>query len=189
MTGAILAGGQSRRMGSNKALLKIGGETIIERTVRVFKKIFDDTVIIANDPLTYEGLSTRIYTDIHKGAGALGGVYTALFHSSSRYTFVAACDMPLLDEASIKVIVARAGLDAVVPYIDGRLHPMHALYSKRCMRTIEEMIKAGDLKINNLLERLAVRKLTVEDFKGAPIGTSVENINTPYDLSRITHGN
>ena len=189
MTGAILAGGQSRRMGSNKALIKVDGETIIERTVRVFKKIFDDTIIIANDPLAYEDLSTRIYTDIHKGAGALGGVYTALFHSSSQYTFVAACDMPLLDEASIRVIIGRAGLDAVVPYVDGRFHPMHALYSRRCMRAIEEMIKDGDLKINNLLERVMVRKLTVDDFKGAAIWASVENINTPEDLSRITDGN
>ncbi|TAN62740.1 molybdenum cofactor guanylyltransferase, partial [bacterium] len=83
MTGAILAGGKSVRMGFNKALIKTNDETIIERTIRLFKGIFDHTFIVANDVLLYENLDTPIFADIHKGAGSLGGIYTALVHSKT----------------------------------------------------------------------------------------------------------
>ncbi|MBI5344390.1 MAG: molybdenum cofactor guanylyltransferase [Deltaproteobacteria bacterium] len=157
MTGAILAGGMSRRMGFNKALLKLNNETIIERTVRLFKEVFDETVIVANDPLLYEDLSTRIVTDIYKGAGSMGGIYTALFHCApdNCYVFVAACDMPNLNKDAIQAVIKNADkkFDAVIPFVSGRAHPMHGLYSKGCLKPIESMIRQGNLKISELLDK------------------------------------
>ncbi|MBI5587613.1 MAG: molybdenum cofactor guanylyltransferase [Deltaproteobacteria bacterium] len=189
MTGAILAGGLSRRMGSNKAFIKIDGTTIIERSVKLFREGFDDFFIVANDLLLYERLSVRVVSDIIKGAGSLGGIYTAVFHSKDDRVFVTACDMPSLDLKSIKKTaeVTLGGFDAIVPFIGGRFHPMHAVYSRRCLKPVKAMIDEGNLRVNDLFERVRVKKLTEDHFKGLPIESSVENINTREDLIRIGH--
>lgn len=185
MTGAILAGGRSRRMGANKALIKINDETIIQRTVRIFKDIFNETIIIANEPLLYQGLSTRVCADIHKDTGSIGGIYTALSLSKGGHVFVAACDMPFLDKNAIQKVIDHPAGDAVIPFIQGRFHPMHALYSKSCMKQIETLIKEKDLRLSSLIERIHVKKLTEHDFPGIDIAASVENINTKEELERI----
>lgn len=179
MTGAILAGGQSRRMGFNKAFMKVDGRPIIERTVEVFGAVFEDVIIIANDILLYERLGVRVASDLVKGAGSLGGIYTALFHSRSNHVFVAACDMPFLNPDVIKKMITPVkSMEAVVPFIDGTLHPMHALYSKRAAKTIKTMIDEGNLRIKEALEKLRVKRLTEEDFGGLPAKESVMNVNT-----------
>ncbi|GMR05051.1 MAG: hypothetical protein BMS9Abin23_0979 [Thermodesulfobacteriota bacterium] len=186
MTGAVLAGGKSRRMGSNKALLEFNGETIIQRVLKVVSGVFEKTMIVADDVLLYENLDARVVADIYKGAGSLGGVYTALFHSSGNHVFVAACDMPHIDAGAVKRILEAPGsYDAAVPFISGRYHPMHAVYSKRCMKPMEAMIKEGNLRLTGLMERIRVKKLVEEDFKGIPIEESVRNINTKEDLERL----
>lgn len=190
MTGAVLAGGQSRRMGTNKALLKIDGTTIIERVVSVLCNVFDEVVIIANDPAPYSFQGIKVYPDIHVGAGSLGGLYTAIVRSGSPFTFVTACDMPFLDTECIKRLLSipRQGYDALVPSIGGRPHPMHGLYSKSCAGVAEEMIKGGNLRVNDMLEKIHVKMLTEADFTGLPIATSVENVNTKEDLKRHGYG-
>jgi molybdopterin-guanine dinucleotide biosynthesis protein A len=187
MTGVVLAGGMSSRMGFNKAFIRLeDGRTLIERGLDVLKGVFDDVFIVANDVLLYEGLDARVASDVYKGAGSLGGIYTALFHSRSDYTFVAACDMPCLDPASIRRLVRLSpGFDAVVPFAGGRLHPLHAVYSRRCLKPINEMIATGDLKIGALLDRVRTRRAEAGEFEGADIVASVENINTREDLARL----
>ncbi len=186
MTGAILSGGKSRRMGFNKAFIRINDETIIERSLTLFKSIFDHVFIVANDIALYENLDARVYSDIYKDAGSLGGVYTALFHADGGWAFVTACDMPYLNDRVIRKIlnVPLKGYEAVVPFINGRYHPMHALYSKKCLKPIESMIKEGNLRINDLLDIIKVKKLSETDFGDLPITASVENINTREDLLR-----
>lgn len=191
MTGAILAGGLSRRMGFNKAFIKLGGETVIERSVRLFKDLFDETMVVTSEAVPYELLSTRVVTDIYPGAGSLGGIYTALFHSPGEYVFVAACDMPGLDPKAISAVLnaqktSKGRFDAFIPFINERYHPMHAIYSKRCMKPMEAMIKEGDLRISGLIEKIRVKTLVEDDLEGTPIAASVENINTREELERIS---
>lgn len=192
MTGVILAGGQSRRMGSNKAFIEIDGVPIIERALGVFKAVFDDVFIAAGDVLLYANLDTRVVADVFPGAGGIGGVYTALFHSTDNMVFVAACDMPFLDPACIKRVLdekkVMGRFEAAAPFIGNRAHPMHALYSRRCMKPIEAMIKEGNLRINDLLSRIRVKQLTEEAFGGLPIAESVENVNTREELRRVRKG-
>lgn len=188
-----MAGGRSRRMGKNKALIEIDGRTIIERAAGVLSPIFDDFFLVANEIDLYEHLDYPIITDLIKGAGSLGGIYTALVHSSYNGCFVAACDMPLIDAASVKAVVEAAEetgtlYDAVVPFIDERLHAMHAVYFKSCIRTIEEMIEGGDLRTTDLFERIRTLRLDLDYFidRGVEgIRSSVENINTAEDLKRL----
>jgi len=186
MTASVLAGGLSRRMGTNKAMIAIDGETIISRSVRVLKGAFNEVNIIANEPLLYEGLDVRVYSDIIQGAGSLGGVYTALFYSRYDHVFVTACDMPLLDMEIVQRVAGSIdGYDAAVPFIGKRLHPMHAIYSKRCLKTVEAMIKEGNLRITELFDRIKTRTLTEEWFKDMDAGRSVENVNTKEELERL----
>lgn len=187
MTGCILAGGQSKRMGFNKAFIESNGETIISRTLRIFTGIFDEVFIAADDVFAYAPLGVRVVSDVHKGAATLGGIYTALFHSEHPFTFVVACDMPFLDAGCIKKILDTADgrHDAFVPFIDGKLHPTHALYSKKCMKTAEEAISSGNLKVTDFLEKIRVKRITIEAFKGLPIETSVVNVNTQEELARL----
>ncbi|MBW7956266.1 MAG: molybdenum cofactor guanylyltransferase [Deltaproteobacteria bacterium] len=185
MTGAILAGGQSRRMGFNKAFIDTPQGTIIERTVLVVESIFDPVFIIANDIALYGGLGPLVHEDIIKGAGSLGGIYTALYRSESEHAFVTACDMPHLDAGCLMAVAERASeADCVIPFIGGMLHPMHAAYSKRCMSAIEEMVRAGNLRINDLFGKVDTVRLTEKDFPGLDISKSVENVNTRDDLKR-----
>jgi len=187
MTGAILAGGESRRMGSNKALIEIGGVRLIERTVSVLSGVFDDVLIAAVDLAPYEGLGARLVTDIVPGAGSLGGIYTALCSSGSEQTFICACDMPGLDARSVRRIIEEAGgADIVLPRTGRRLHPLHALYSRACIGPVRAMIEAKDLRVGALLDKVSTMELRPEDFGGLPIERSVENMNTREDLKRLT---
>ncbi|HHL39272.1 MAG TPA: molybdenum cofactor guanylyltransferase [Deltaproteobacteria bacterium] len=184
---AVLAGGRSRRMGFNKALIEVDGTTIIARTVGLLRERFDDVFIVAGDPLVYESIGCAVVADVVKDAGSLGGIHTALFHARCPRVFVTACDMPFLAADVIGRVVeagAAAAADAVVPYIDGRLHPMHALYSKKCLEAVESMIRAGNLRVMDLFERVRTRTLDEADFKGLAARESVGNVNTPEDLER-----
>lgn len=184
-SGAILAGGQSRRMGFNKAFIELEGSTVIARAARTMKAVFDSPAIIANDTTLYGNLGLPVYPDIIKDAGSLGGIYTALYHSKEDYAFVIACDMPWVDPGCIKRVLDNAGgEDCVIPFISGRFHPLHAAWSKRCMSNIEAMINQGNLRINDLIKKLNIKALTEEQFTGLPIARSVENVNTPQDLER-----
>lgn len=186
MTGIILAGGKSSRMGFNKALIEINGLKIIERTVNLFKEIFDEIIIITNTPLEYEKFDVKIAADLIKDAGALGGIYTGIFHASSNYSFIAACDMPFLDKDIIlKMLDIAFDSDTIVPFADDRFHPLHAVYSKNCLKPMEEAIKSNDLRINNLLKKVRTKK--VEDiFAKESAVLSLWNVNTTEDLNKIT---
>lgn len=185
VTGAILAGGQSRRMGFNKAFIELEGRSIISRAVDVMTAVFGSPVIIANDPSLYSHLGLPIYPDVIQGAGSLGGIYTALYRSKTDYAFVVACDMPWLDAKCIRTVIdAIDGADCVIPFISGKLHPMHAAWSKETMGRLEAAIKSGNLRVNDLLKGLNLRMLTIDHFNGLPIERSVENVNTKEDLER-----
>ncbi|MBI3399161.1 MAG: molybdenum cofactor guanylyltransferase [Deltaproteobacteria bacterium] len=187
MTGIILAGGKSSRMGFNKAFIDIDGKPIIHRTVDLFKELFDEIILIANDPAEYEELNILTVTDIVKGAGSLGGIYTGLFHARSEYSFVAACDMPFLNKEVILRMSKIAGnYNVIVPFAVGRYHPLHAIYSKKCLKPIAEMIKEKDLRITNLFKKLKIKKLEEKDWlPSGPILSSLDNINTREDLHRV----
>ncbi|MBI5049106.1 MAG: molybdenum cofactor guanylyltransferase [Deltaproteobacteria bacterium] len=186
MTGIILAGGKSSRMGFNKAFIDIGGQHIIKRTINLFKELFDEIILVVNNPADYEQLDIPTVTDIFKGAGSLGGIYTGLFHASSEHSFIAACDMPFLNKEVIsRMIQVADGSSITVPFIMGRYHPLHAVYSHTCLKPIAEMIKNQDLRITNLFQKVKVKKLDEKNWLfSEQISSSLDNINTREDLNR-----
>ncbi|MCX5836379.1 MAG: molybdenum cofactor guanylyltransferase [Deltaproteobacteria bacterium] len=188
MTGIILSGGKSSRMGANKAFLHVGGERLIDRTVRIFKEIFPEVILVTNSPLDYLDQDCTIATDIIKGKGPLGGLYTGLFHASHERIFMAACDMPFLNRAFIKYMMDHcADFDIVVPELPDGLQPLHAIYSRRCLPAIKRLIDKDQLKITGFYKGL--KKLTIpEDVtkRFDPKGMMFINVNTEEDLERIS---
>lgn len=186
VTGVLLAGGKSRRMGEDKRYLAVGEQTLLERGLEVLQSIFCEVlVVIAQDspPLS---IDARVVRDLVPECGSLGGLYTGLTQATTPYIFVVACDMPFLNQTVIAQFTNRRTTDdIVIAKLDGRLHPMHALYSKRCLPALEQMIRARQLKIQEIVSQssLRVRYVTEVDLLTIdPSGHSFYNVNTMADL-------
>jgi molybdopterin-guanine dinucleotide biosynthesis protein A len=186
VTGILLAGGKSRRMGEDKRFLVLGEQTLLQRGLAALHSIFQEVVVvIAQDspPLHVDG---RVIRDLVPDCGSLGGLYTGLMQATTPYIFVVACDMPFLDQAVMTHFTNRkATADIVMAKLNGRLHPMHALYSKQCLPALEQMIAARQLKIQEIVSqsRLRVEYVTEKDLSVLdPSGRSFYNVNTLVDL-------
>lgn len=186
VTGILLAGGKSRRMGEDKRYLVVGEETLLERGLAVLHSIFQEVlVVIAQDspPLCVDA---KVVRDLVPDCGSLGGLHSGLIQATAPSIFVVACDMPFLNQAVIAQFTGRrATADIVMAKLAGRLHPMHALYGKQCLPVVEQMILARQLKIHEIVSQssLRVRYVTEADLLTVdPSGSSFYNVNTLADL-------
>jgi molybdopterin-guanine dinucleotide biosynthesis protein A len=187
ISGIILAGGGSRRMGGiNKALLHVGGRPIIQRAARTLSQVLREVIVITNAPEEHKFLGLPLYRDLVPGGGALGGLYTGLSKCSGRYAFLVGCDMPFLNEGVIAYMVSIAladQYDVVVPRINGRLQPMHAIYGKNCLDPTEQQLKGDDLRILNFFTTMRVLEVQESELSCYdPHCRFVMNINTPDEL-------
>lgn len=155
-TSIILAGGRSSRFGSNKALAKWDGHTILENIVATLKKTSDEIVIIANDPSAYEYLGVQIIRDRLQGAGPIAGILSALYYlQKGQRAMVVACDMPLLNPDLLNYMwKIHTWAPAVVPEHKGCLEPLHTIYHKSLLYPIEYAIKNGWLSLRHFLSLL-----------------------------------
>jgi molybdopterin-guanine dinucleotide biosynthesis protein A len=187
MTGVILAGGESTRMGKNKALIEINGKRIIDRTVSLFREVFDDVLLVTNTPLDYIELKVRIVTDLVSGKGSLGGIYTGLFFSSSPKAFFVGCDMPFLDRRVIQYFLSLAQTaDIVVQRTKDYWQPLHAIYPRTLLKPIERLLQQGELKIIKTYQGMRVREVTGEELKRFdPDLHTLSNFNTPEELKKL----
>ena len=192
ITVVILAGGQSRRLGRDKAVEPFAGEPLIRRVIRRASEavLTQHVVVVVADPARAAALplddSHQTVVDVFPDCGSLGGIYTGLNASSTEWALVTACDMPFLSAPLLADMAGlRDGVDAVVPVVDGRPEPTHALYSRRCLPAIESRLRAGQLKISGFFDDVAVRYLPENDVRRFdPDLLSFFNINRPEDLSR-----
>jgi molybdopterin-guanine dinucleotide biosynthesis protein A len=179
----ILAGGQSRRMGTDKAFLTIEGRPLIQRMMERVRDLADEVVIVANDPEPYRRFGVRIVGDLMKGAGALGGLQAGLSAAMHEWAFAFACDMPFLNPALLRHMVSLApGYEAVVPRLGGTAEPLHALYHKRCLAPIARSLAERRLQMISFLAEVRVRY--IEEVEIAPFDPqrlSFFNANTPEE--------
>lgn len=189
VTGVILAGGTSSRMGRNKALLKIDGERIIARVYRTLATMFHEVVIVTNTPEEYDFLPCRKVADIHPGAGSIAGLQAGLAASRTERIFVAACDMPFLSPDLIRLLCCTGGTsDATVPLNgEGLREPLHALYNRSTLNAIQAAISNGDKSILHLLDSIDTRLVPQEEF-GSIAGAleSFRNLNTIDEYNKIS---
>ena len=185
-SGAVLAGGESRRFGRDKALAVLAGKPLVEHVLETLEALFEDVLIVTNEPSAYERFDVTVVSDIVRGAGSLGGLLTALVHARAERCFVVACDMPFLNPALIRRMIGRCeGFDVVVPSVQGDLQPLHAIYSKRCIGPILERIAQGELRIFDFYPNVLTLRLEERVCKEVdPENRSFANINTEEELTR-----
>lgn len=188
MTGLILAGGKSRRLGIDKRFLNIGGRTCIQRVLDAYRGLFDEVLIVADAVEPFQSLGVRVVVDLIPGRAALGGLYTGLHYAGCEQVFAAAADMPWITPAAIRVVLDQAGAgDIVIPDLEGRLQTMHAVYSKACLPSLLAFVEAGTLKVQDLCNcpELRVHRISQSAFTAVdPDLRSFFNINTPGDLAQ-----
>jgi molybdenum cofactor guanylyltransferase len=189
ITGIILAGGKNSRMGANKAFLEIDGIRLIDKTMGIYREIFSEIIIVTNDPLAYvEFNDAAVVTDIYKGKGPLGGIYTGLFYAKNNHAFVSPCDMPYLNKDFISYLTHQTGKhDVIVPELAEGYQPLHAIYSRNCLPSIKPRLVADKLKIIGFYRDMRV--LTISEQQIAPFnpnGRLFQNWNTPEDMRQFT---
>ncbi|MFH1027766.1 MAG: molybdenum cofactor guanylyltransferase, partial [Pseudomonadota bacterium] len=144
----ILAGGQSSRMGSNKALLPYRGGRFIEAIHRQLLELFPEVILVTNNPEQYDFISCRKVADLYPGMGALAGLHAGLYHATSPHIFAVACDMPYLNSTLIRRLVARRNnADVVIPEVEIGLEPLHGLYCNDCLPFMEQWLLADRRRI------------------------------------------
>jgi len=187
ITAVILAGGNSVRMKSNKALLPYRGERFIERIFRQLSAIFPEVIIVTNSPEMYRFLPCRIVSDIYPEMGSLAGIHAGLARSTTPYIFAVACDMPDLNEQLIRHLVSKAaGIDVVIPESEGGLEPLHAIYGKDCLPAMEQKLSSGKRKIVACFDQLRVNVVSRQEIAEIdPSFLSFRNINTPEEYFHI----
>jgi molybdopterin-guanine dinucleotide biosynthesis protein A len=186
ISAAILAGGQSSRMGANKAFVPVGGRPIIERVIERVHRLADELVIVANDPAAYAHLGLPTFTDLLPGKGPLGGLYTALSRTCGEHILVVSCDQPFLNPEVLRFLLdLRHGYDVVVP-LNRESYPqsMHAVYGRGCLEPIRRCLDADRLKVIGFHSDVRVRSVTAEEIDRLdPQRLSFFNVNTPADLA------
>jgi molybdenum cofactor guanylyltransferase len=186
VTGILLAGGQSRRMGEDKRHLVVGEQTLLERGLHVLRSVFQEVLVVVAQNSPPLGIDARVVQDLVPDRGSLGGLYTGLVQAANPWVFVVACDMPFLNPAVIAQFTSRRGIaDIAMAKLGTRLQPMHALYGKRCLPVMEQMIRARQLKIQEMVSYASIRVQYVTEadlLTVDPSGRSFYNVNTPEDL-------
>jgi molybdopterin-guanine dinucleotide biosynthesis protein A len=188
LTVAIQAGGQSTRMGEDKALKSFLGRPLIQRVVDRMLPIADEIIVTTNHPDDYTFLNLRLVRDLIPGRGALGGLYTALFSARQPVVAVVACDMPFaspsLFDAAHRLLVEEEA-DVVIPRPDEGYEPIHAIYRRAaCVPAIESAIAADQWKVIAWFPQVKVRILTPEEIRlYDPSGLTFWNLNTPEEFA------
>lgn len=184
MTGIILSGGESRRMGKDKAFLAIDGIPMIERVLGVFRRVFDRIIIVTNMPDAYRSYGVVMVGDALPDRGSLTGIYSGLLASGDDYNFIAACDMPYLNPGLLAYMLRSAeGYDIAAPAVGGFVEPLHAVYHRGVAPLIREQIGRSDLRIRSLFERVRTRFITAAEIdRFDPEHRSFINLNTPQEF-------
>jgi molybdopterin-guanine dinucleotide biosynthesis protein A len=187
VTALILCGGRSKRMGRPKAFLPFAGTTIIEHLLGVTKLVFDETFLVSNEPEMFNHLEVDVVKDILPYRGPLGGILSGLLVARNEHVFILACDMPLVNRRLMRCLSAqRHDSDVVVLSHAEGIEPLLGVYSKTCIKPLEESLFAGNLKVHEFLTSLNAKvyeyKETQSDSGELPI---YFNVNTPQDYSEV----
>ncbi len=190
MTGVLLAGGKSLRMGQDKRFLDLAGQTLLERALSVLESLFSEILVVAAEPEPkLASLRHKLVTDLIPGCATLGGLYTGLSLAGHPRVFACATDMPLLDRAVIERMAELGqGADVVMAKLASGLQPMHAIYSKACLPHLERMARTKNLRVQELSRAtdLTVRLVAEHELEDLdPRFLSFLNINTPADLEFV----
>ncbi len=188
LTGIVLAGGQSRRMGANKAFVEVDGVPMIQRVLSALATCCADVLIVTKDPGAYTPLGVRIVIDEARVQTPLAGVTSGLRAAPTTWAFVAACDLPFLSSEAVRLLAGLAiGYDAAAPRIDGLWHPLHAVYATAALPVLDAQLAAGKRRMTAALEVLRVRAVSAGELRRIdPSLRALHNINTAQEHGRAS---
>jgi molybdopterin-guanine dinucleotide biosynthesis protein A len=199
LTVAIQAGGHSRRMGSDKALVPLLGKPMILQVYERIKSLADEVLITTNHPEDYKFLNLPLFPDLVRDRGALGGLFTAMMVAKYPIVAVVACDMPfvspdLLAMARDRLVSNR--VDAVIPRTDNGYEPLHAVYRRsNCLSAVKEALYSDDWRVISWISKVKVAFIEPQELRILdPEGITFWNINTIGDIQRaeaylLSHAN
>lgn len=184
---AILAGGQSNRMGQDKALLKLAGKPVLQYVIDAVASLTDDMFLGTNAPQRYEQFNVPMVSDMMPGKASLGGIYTAIARARHPWVFIVACDMPLLNPQIITFLAGhRNQADVVAPRIQKQPETLHSFYHKRCLLHIKPYLEANRLKVIGFFNDVAVTYIEKVALQSVvPSLDFLTNVNTPQEFAQI----
>lgn len=187
VTGILLAGGKSSRMGKDKALLKYEDETFMSNSIKKLKKLFNEVIVVEGNINKYNIDNAKIIKDIYPNMGPMGGIHAALKAAKNDWIFVIPCDMPLWEPLLVdEILKYRLDNDIVVPLFNKRMEPLFALYKKTCIPKIEECLDKNIIKVIELYPLVKTNCVDLQNiFTLEECSKSFLNINTPEDLNKL----
>ncbi len=187
ITGAVLVGGRSRRLGRDKATLLLAGRPLAHWVTAAIDPLVDDCWLISNQPLRHLELGFPLLIDVLPGRGALGGLLSALLVAKGSHILLTACDTPFLQPSLLKTMIAQAhrgGQDAIVCRSSKGLEPLPGLFSCRLLPRLQEQVQGNDLRLRTLLNACRTRILQLEEVcREDPNELSFFNINTAEEAA------
>jgi molybdopterin-guanine dinucleotide biosynthesis protein A len=184
----ILSGGLNTRFnGQNKALIRVGQKRILDRLYDVFSDLFDEIILVTNDPMQFVEWDLTIVTDLFPVRSSLTGIHAGLFYMKNPFAFFSGCDTPFLKKDLIEVLLENIdkNKDIIMPETSAGMEPLCAIYSKRCLNAAEHHIKQNKFKIQRALGNHRLKKIPETVLRSKdPELISFFNINTPQDLTR-----
>ena len=188
VSAVILAGGHSRRMGQDKALIDYQGRPIIAHVIQTLRELSDDLIVVSNRLEDYAAFGARVVPDYDPPCGPLGGIAAGLSAAQRDLSIVVACDMPFLNGRLLQALIDRAGeADAVVMQAGDQFEPLHAIYRRVCLEAIQRRLANGDWRVISFFDDVRLRGVPEADWRAIdPDGRSISNLNTPDDLKLIT---
>ena len=188
-TAVILAGGQSRRMGRDKAFLSLRGRRLIDIVLDRMAGVCDELLVVAQDVQAgaYLDLPAGLVEDEYRGIGVLGGLHAGLKAAMHEVCLVVGCDMPFLNTTLLQAFIEwSVGYDVVLMRDGHLVEPLHAVYRRTCLPAIEASIERGERRVVSFFPSVRVRYVDVAVVKAIdPTLRSFWNVNTPQDWERV----
>ncbi len=185
----VLAGGRSSRLRQNKCWLSLAEERVLEKIIRILNQLAGEVILVLSpgqtSPISNYRFRIREAVDAYPDRGPLVGLYSGLRLSKYPHSLAVACDMPFLNPRLLRYMLTLCSdFDVVIPRVEGKVEPLHAVYSKDCLPIMQEMLARGDSKISNLLDQVKVRYVEGKELGALdPEHLSFFNINSPEDLA------
>lgn len=186
ISGIIMAGGRSSRMKFNKAFAQVGGKPVIQMIIEKFKPLFQEIIIISNEPQLFTSFGLPIYQDIYPYLGPVGGIHSALVNASNDQMFILGCDMPFMNMQLVEYMLSKiSDYDSVVPEIDSYLQPLAAVYNRTCLPVFTECLEHDKLKLTLIFSELNALVLKEDELqKFGSVREMFFNVNDPDALAQ-----
>ncbi|GIN63133.1 putative molybdenum cofactor guanylyltransferase [Robertmurraya siralis] len=187
-TGIILAGGKSSRMGTNKALLRIDGKSVIEHVVAELDSIVNNIIIVTNSFEDYAFLNLPMVEDEWKGMGPLAGIHAGLSATKTEQNLLVACDMPFISAQLGSVLLGQlAEYQVAVPKISDKIHPLFAAYRKEVKEEAKAALEQKQLRIRGMFRNIHVKIMDEKELNDYGIKLSESdlfNMNHPEEYEQ-----